>query len=211
MKHVCCGCPQCEERRPPSQRPCCKKDTSQCVLLQKIMGQECRDFPSLCVTLKAQGIPCRAKPPYQLQCVQQSGASPWWTPLESSGPCRRLCMRVFVPVCMQFTDACGEWFCAESVIELDMSVMPGCIPSESWRHQAVIVACVRLRQPAACSQDGCFEADVEARVEVYFVRLEPCAMRRPSPACPELPLYPPPCAPIPPRWPQCPAAPHPCG
>ena len=48
-------------------------------------------------------------------------------------------------------------------------------------------------------------------LDAYAVRPEPCMLRRPEPACPDLPLYPPPITPGPPCWPQCPAGPDPCG
>lgn len=206
MKHGFCGCSQCGERRPPPRPP---QRCEPSVLLQKICGCERRSFPALCVALRAEGLPSRAQPPFTLCMVQQSGAPPWWTPLENTSRERRLCMRVFIPVCMQLKDGCGSWFSAEGTVALDMSVSPGCAPSECWRYQTVINACVRMKQPPVCSEDGCFEVRLEALVELFWVRPEACAMRRP--ACPELPLYPPPCAPTPPCWPQCPADPPPCG
>lgn len=212
MKHGYCGCPQCGERRPPPPpRPPKKCERTQSVLLQKICCCERRSFPAHCASLLAEEIPCWAKPPFTLCMVQQSGAPPWWTPLENAPHDRRLCMRVYIPVCMQVQDACGKWFSANGTVELDMALSPSCALSECWQYQTIIYACVRMCQPPVCSDNGCFEVRLEAVVELFLVRPEPCAMRRHEPPCPELPLYPPPCDPTPPCWQQCPAAPRPCG
>ena len=62
-----------------------------------------------------------------------------------------------------------------------------------------------------CSDGPTFQVRLQIALDIYAVRPEPCMLRRPEPACPDLPLYPPPIRQDPPCWPQCPAGPGPCG
>ncbi|MDD3412052.1 MAG: hypothetical protein PHY12_14705 [Eubacteriales bacterium] len=205
MQHPPCGCHECGKRRPPDKR----RPPQQGVLLNKIVCCDRRLIPSLCTELCLCDLPRCAKPPFTLLMVQQSGAQPWWTPLETHG--NRFSLRVCIPVCCQVKDACGQLHHATSVVEVDANLTPNCPVSECWRHSIVIVPCVRLCSPPVCSDDSCFHVKLEISLEIYMTRPEPCAMRAPAPPCPELPLYPPPCKPsTPPCWQQCPASPGPC-
>lgn len=232
MQHSPCGCQMCSTPRPPDcccptappkppdcgchpQPPKHSKPPKACapqgVLLNKIVASERKLIQSLCTELQVEGIPCCAQSPFTLVMVQQSGAQPWWTPLESQGQCARLCLKVFIPVCCQIRDACGKFFSATAVVEADTCLSPRCPMSDCWRHQIVIVPCVRLCSPPVCSEGNTFCVQLEASLELYFTRMEACFMRPPEPTCPELPLYPQPCQPTPPCWPQCPRDPDPCG
>lgn len=232
MQHQPCGCQACGQTRPgppPGSSPC-RPPQSDCqvprppkpprpprscpgqsVLLNKIICSERKCFPNLCAELTLADIPCCAKAPFTLCMVQQSGAAPWWTPLENDGPRGRLCFRVCIPVCCQIKDACGRFFSAGSVVEVDTCFSPSCSLSDCWRHSLVIVPCVRLCAPPVCSQDCVFNARLEVSLEMYLTRPEPCLMRSPEPSCPDLPLYPQPCRPDPPCWPQCPEVQDRCG
>jgi len=178
-------CPQ------PPMKPA--KPKCESVLLQKILCCEKRHIPQLCVRLELHDL-C-ACPPYRLLSVQQSGAQPWWTPMESHGPDARQHIKVSIPVCCQVCDGEGRTHSATAVVEAEVSYKPCCPQAESWRSSLFIVPCVRLTGGDVCSEDACFCVQLEVSLEIYLLRPEPCAMHRPEPACPELPLYP-----IPPHW-----------
>ncbi len=225
MQYSSCGCQACGQPGcGPAAPPCCpptppkskpskppKACATQGVLLNKIISSERKLYPALCVDLAVTDLPCCAKAPFSLTMVQQSGAQPWWTPLESQGPYARLCLRVYIPVCCQVKDSCGRYFSATSVVEVDACLAPSCPASDCWRHNLVIVPCVRLCSPPVCSQDCVFAVKLEVALELYLTRPEPCFMRAPTPPCPDLPLYPMPCNLTPPCWPQCPTSQDPCG
>ena len=215
---VPCPCPPPKPCPPPRPCPCpppCprppKKVKAEGVLLQKIITCEKRNIPRLCTELTLEGLPCCATPPFTLMMVQQSGAQPWWTPLDSQGPNARLCLRICIPVCCQVCDACGKMYNATSVVEVEASLRPPCPASECWRHSIFVVPCVRLCMAECCSQDCTFQVQLQISLEIYLLRPEPCMMHKPEPACPDLPLYPQPVCPTPPCWQQCPKDPDPCG
>ena len=167
------------------------KPKCESVLLQKIIGCEKRHIPQLCARLALEGL-C-ACPPYRLLSVMPSGAQPWWSPLESHGPDARHHIRVFIPVCCQVCDGEGGTHTATAVVEMEVSYRPcGHCPDSA---NLFIVPCVRLIGGDVCSEDTVFCVQLEVNLEIYLLRPQPCAMHRPEPACPELPLYP-----IPPHW-----------
>lgn len=186
---------------PPPGKPCKPGGTKmESVLLQKIVSCERRTIPNLCAELVLEGLPCQAEPPFSLVAVQQSGAQPWWTPLNDHGPDHRMPIRVHIPLCCQVRDSCGKLYSAASVVEAEVTLRFRCPPSESWKHSIFIIPCVRLLAGECCSEDACFHARLEISLELYLLRPEPCMMRRPEPPCPELPLYPQPVRPNPPYW-----------
>ncbi|MDD3335547.1 MAG: hypothetical protein PHI98_08510 [Eubacteriales bacterium] len=227
----------CPPPKPPKPRPCLPPKTMPCdhhcpppkprpeegcrckpvrprmesVLLQKIIACERRVIPNLCTALKLEGLPCCAEPPFTLLMVQQSGAQPWWTPLESHGPDTRLHLRVCIPVCCQVRDCRGKLYEATSMVEAEISLKPACPISECWKNSIFVVPCVRLLCAECCSEDETFEVRLEVKLEVYLLRPEPCMMHKPEPPCPDLPLYPQPVRPLPPCWQQCPADQAPYG
>ena len=216
MMSVPSGC--CDSQRRPPRRPKPNPAPPKSVLLPRILCNERRSFSSLCVRLTLPDLPCDARPPYQLLMVQQSGAPPWWTPLENKGSRRQLCVRVFIPVCAQVRDGCGAYHHATSVVEVDTHLSPACPLSECWRHSLVIAPCVRLCQSPVCSEERCFDVRLEVSLDMYLTRPEPFSVRSCAPSCPDLPLYPPPmghdaCCQRPPRpcEPQYPEDLCPCG
>lgn len=166
------------------------KPKCESVLLQKIISCERRNIPQLCARLELDGLPECATPPYQLIMVQQSGAQPWWTPMENHGPDTRYHIRVHIPVCCQVRDACGVCYHASAVVEAEVSFRSPVPSSECWRHSLFIVPCVQLTGGELCSEDPVFCATLEVCLEIFLLRPEPCAMHRHEPPCPELPLYP---------------------
>lgn len=209
--------PPCPPPRPhpPKPKPCppkpcsCRRPEQESVLLQKIIGCERRSFPCVCACLRLEGLPECAEPPYKLVMVQQSGAQPWWTPLEGHLD-GRLRIRVSVPVCCQVCDACGKLYHATSTVEVEASIRPPCPLSECWKHNLYVVPFVRLCRVDCTSECPVFEVKLEVCMDIYLLRPEPCLMRRAEPPCPELPLYPQPIKPQP-CWPQCQEARDPYG
>ncbi len=210
MPHDPCPPPCPPECSPPCKHPCPPQHT-QGVLLNKIICSDRKFMPRLCVDLPLESLPCCAKAPYTVLMVQQSGAPPWWTPLENRGMYGRLCFRVCIPVCCQVRDACGCFFSTTAVVEVDAALSPRCDPAECWRHNLVIVPAVRLCCAPVCTQDQMATVQLEVCLEMYLTRLEPAYVKAPTPPCPDLPLYPPPCRVSPPCWPQCPEDRGPCG
>ncbi len=207
-KHECCCEKKQDECKKPPHYPCPSRPRpprTQGVLLSRIVCSERRLFPALCVKLCPEGLPPCAQPPYELLMVQQSGAQPYWTPLDTPAHDSRMCIKVMIPVCCQIRDDCGQCYAARAEVPVEARLNPGFARCDCWRYQFVFAPCVRLRCAPACSRDGCFEVELEISLEIYVTQLAPCAARPSEPSCPDLPLYPPPCEP------RCQADPGPCG
>lgn len=182
--------------RPP--RPCPPPKPCGCaerkeILLQRVVARERRSIPCLCTELKLEELSPCAQAPFRVLMVQQSGKQPWWTPLDGGCGDRRLRIRVFIPVCCQVMDAQQKLYCASAVVETETTLQPPCPPSECWKHQLVVVPCVRLLECAECCDCAPCRVKLEVQLEVYLLHPETGTMRKPEPACPELPLYPQPC------------------
>lgn len=199
-----CDCkPDCHTPcRPVPCRPCdcrrpCKTDG---VLLQKIVSCDKQSFPCLCTQLEVRGL-CTEEA-LTLVSVQQSGAQPWWTPLDETDCHGRLPICVSIPVCVQLCDACGKAHHATAVVEVETTLSLPCRREELWRHTLLIVPCVRLLG-AEDSCDNRFRVKLQISLELFMLRPEVFQVRRHEPKCPDLPLYPQPVTR--PCWPQCPA------
>lgn len=200
MDNTPCGC-----RKPKPPRP-------QSVLLNRILCCEKRAFHCLCATLDIGEIPSRFTPPFTLEMVQQSGAPPWWTPLEGGVCDKRLPVCVTIPVCCQIRDACGKLFSAISRVSVETSLTPACPLSECWQYQLIIVPCVRLKCCSPQDNSCALEAQLEVLLEIFMTQLTPFQICRQKPECPELPLYPQPkLSPNSPHWQRCPEARGPYG
>lgn len=225
MHHPPCTCRACGEKPcpppcsppcpPPApdgicrpQRPCKprKPGRPEGVLLQKIIGCDRCTISCLCADLALSGLDC-ARPPLTLLSVHESGAQPSWTPLGEPDCAGRVMVRVTLPVCAQVSDACGQRFAAAGQVDAEVCLR---LPRGGYAS-LFILPCVRLLCADGCAEGPVFHARLSVVMDVYAVRPEPCMLRPPEPACPDLPLYPPPVTPGPPCWPQCPKAPDPCG
>ena len=116
-------------------------------------------------------------------------------------------IRVCIPVCCQVMDACERLHSASAVVKVEAALRLGCQPSECWRYQLLFIPYVRLLDAECSGECSVFRARLEVQLEWYQLRPEVCGMRRPEPACPELPLYPPPIQPgypcgCEPGWPR---------
>ena len=190
---------------PPPPKPC--RGGTESALLSKVAAWERCRIPCLSTELRLEGLPCCAEEPCRLLMVQQSGAQPWWEPAEQ--PCgeHRMHIRVCIPVCCQVMDACERLHSASAVVKVEAALRLGCPPSECWRYQLLFIPYVRLLDAECSGECSVFRARLEVQLEWYQLRPEVCGMRRPEPACPELPLYPPPIQPgypcgCEPGWPR---------
>ena len=190
---------------PPPPKPC--RGGTESTLLSKVAAWERCRIPCLSTELRLEGVPCCAEGPCRLLMVQQSGAQPWWEPAEQ--PCgeHRMHIRVCIPVCCQVMDACERLHSASAVVKVEAALRLGCPPSECWRYQLLFIPYVRLLDAECSGECSVFRARLEVQLEWYQLRPEVCGMRRPEPACPELPLYPPPIQPgypcgCEPGWPR---------
>ncbi len=190
---------------PPPPKPC--RGGTESALLPKVAAWERCRIPCLSTELRLEGLPCCAEGPCRLLMVQQSGAQPWWEPAEQ--PCgeHRMHIRVCIPVCCQVMDACERLHSASAVVKVEATLRLGCPPSECWRYQLLFIPYVRLLDAECSGECSVFRARLEVQLEWYQLRPEVCGMRRPEPACPELPLYPPPIQPgypcgCEPGWPR---------
>lgn len=159
------------------------------VLLQKIIACEKRSIPQLCTRIEPKELPSCACPPFTLVSLTQSGAQPWWSPMESCGPDTRNRIRVFIPVCCQICDGEGRHRHANAVVEVETGYRPPC-QSADRRESLFLVPCLRLTGGDLCSEEPAFCVQLEISLEIYVLRPEPCAMHRSEAMEKELPLYP---------------------
>ena len=175
--------------RPPPPPPCGDR-----VLLQKIVLHERRVIPCLRTELELTGMPCCAVPPWKVTHVQASGAQPWWTPLEGCGHCGQVPVRITLPVSVQVCDSCGHTHAASALVEAETQLPHALCNAEGCGQTLLILPCVRFLCASPC-ECGCVQAQLHVTLDVYLLRAEPYQLRHPAPACPELPLYPPPISP----------------
>lgn len=214
MGYQNCTCPSCRPHKQPDHEPpcspcapwlckekekdcgckpdpCCKPEPKPAqVLIPKVICSGREWQRQLCTTLHVSGLPECAKCPFQLVSVQQSGAFPWWEPVKEDCCRDRLMYHVYIPVCCCVKDACGCEYFAPAVVELDACLRLNCNPSECWRHNLVIVPCVRMVCPPVCSNDACFEVTLEVVLELFLIHWQVLSSRPPKPECRQLPLYP---------------------
>lgn len=183
----CCGA------KPPKPAGPCKPEKHESVLLPKIVCCERRNIPRHCTELALEGIPCHASAPYRLCGLRQSGAQPWWRPLDAGGNHQRMRIAVCIPVCAEIKDSCGRCYHASGVVEVEVSVGARCMPCDGWKQQLFIVPALRLLKGEECSEDACFRVEVEVQLEIYLLKPEACMVKKGEPPCPDVPLYPRPC------------------
>lgn len=183
----------CKEKE--KDRDCCCKPEHKPtqVLIPKVICSGREWQRQLCTKLQV-SLPECAKSPFTLLSVQQSGAFPWWEPVKDDCKRDRLMYHVYIPVCCCVKDACGCDYFVPSVVEMEACLQLNCNPSECWRHNLVIVPCVRLVCPPVCSKDECFEVVLEVVLELFLIHWQVVCNRPPKPSCPQLPLFPQPCS-----------------
>ena len=185
MKHSsACGC---APHRPPPvpmrPAPCTG------VLLDRIISSEKRVIPRLCTVLEAFGLPDCA-PPLRLVRIVPAEGIPSWTVTGDPDPCGRVPVCVSIPVRMILCDSCGRTHSATAVI--DVQTWIPCAMTESWGCRLHIVPAIQLLCRECLSCDAHFEVQLHITLDFYLLRPEAVYPGRPAPACPDLPLYPPP-------------------
>ena len=182
--------PPCPSPCPPPCPPTCPTPCGSCetkarVLLPKIIGSGREWLRRWCVCLEVEGLPQCAQPPFTLISVCPSGAQPHWECLADSCQRRRLTYRISLCLDCQVRDGSGclHWGTAWVSLEAELSL--NCRAEECWRHQLMVLPCLRMICPAPSADTPCFEPAREP------FGCGSCA----KPQCPDLPLYPPPC-----RW-----------
>lgn len=179
MHHPCKPCP------PPRPAPC-----SQGVLLPRIIAHENRCIPRLCTQLCLKGLPECTCPPLCLRSLQPAMQPPEWTVCDLADACGRQQLLVRVPVSARLCDGCGNSHCASGVVEATV-FLSSAFAQHPGRQIHIEPRLQLLCAEPACTP-GCFEVQVHLSLEIYLLKPEVFATQIPKPACPGLPLYPPP-------------------
>lgn len=153
------------------------------VLLPKIVARERIDLPCFPAELCLSDLPCGARPPYRLQWVRACGQT------AVLPGCRPDVLILRIPLTVQFCDACGKAYTAAASVEAQICA-PRCV-QHGCHHLLWASPEVRLLE-SACADGSCFCTTLSIGGDVYLLHMEPCMTRAPRPACPQLPLYPPP-------------------
>lgn len=205
MQHPPCGCRRCDHRPPdryPPMRPSrpqpCQKPPGDRILVQKIVTSDRRDLPCLCTDLVLDSLPPCARPPFCLLSIQPGSTPPGWQPGEEQPGCGRFSAAITLPVCVRLQDADGVCWNASGTVQLETWLPRRWLNDSRERLMIQPSLCLLSAEPGC--EEGVFHVQLRVTLELYVLRLEPCLMRRPQPACPDLPLYPPP--PEPCGWPN---------
>ena len=161
-------------RYPPQPHPSCDG-----WLMQKVIARETITIPCHCDRLCLHTA-CR-----QIQSVHYSGLPVQITAGENG------CVRISIPLSVQLCDPCGRLLSVPAQTETDVSLPRSFQCQNRQSCQLVIFPCVRL----LCAEEscGCFAVQLQIVLEMFLVCHELCG--RCKPACPQLPLYPPPIRP----------------
>ena len=192
-----CPPPPCPPPCPP--KPICPPKG---VLLPRILASGRAWQRRACVSLYVGGLPADTRGALHLTGVSACGEADWelapqQSPCDYRSCCRRpspCLLRVNIPVVCQVQVDCGSVLRGESLLTTDVALPIRCAQAECWRNQMVVLPCVRLIDGGApiCAESCAvpvFECTLEVLVEAYMTRWEACGN---APACPDLPLFPPP-------------------
>lgn len=155
------------------------------VLLPRILAHEKRSIQQLCTDLCFCDLP--GVPPLTLGALRWTGAQPLCT--SACDLCGNPVLRISIPLCAELCDSCGRRHTACTSIDVETPVRHACSTEcGTWFVQPCIALICADRLP----DDSCFRVQLRISLEIYLLRLEPCAMPPCRPPCPDLPLYPPP-------------------
>lgn len=155
------------------------------VLLPQIMGSGRQWHRCWRGPLKITGLDACARPPFTLASLRVAKATAWG----GEGGCCRL----VIDLECEIRDGCGILYTGSAQITLHPHIHLHCPQEACWRYQWHACACVRLAGCPPCSHTLCFEAALEIMAEVYLIKWCQWGQEAPpKPACPQLPLYPPP-------------------
>lgn len=157
-------------------------------LLPQIVCCEHRTIPCFCATLELFGLPeCAGE--LSLCSIVPAGEEPTLALCGACDPCGRIPVRVSIPVSVLLQSGCTQHR-ASSVVDVD-TWLPSAFAPE-WPMRVLILP--RLRPVCGCSRVCGTRLEVQLHIELdcYVLCLRACHAQPPAPACPQLPLYPPP-------------------
>ena len=169
---------------PPSRPPCFPDQEG--ILLPRILNHERRHIQDLCTALEVCGLSECACPPWKLSSVMASGAPVHWHVL-CDDLCGRMTAEVHIPLQVTVCDSRGRSCAGTSILKIETS-LPSCFA----QPLVLIVPCVQLNGCGCCSDTSCLSASLSVTLDIYRLKLEACSVPSVPPACPQLPLYPPP-------------------
>jgi len=102
---------------------------------------------------------------------------------------RTLCLAI--PVNVTACDGYGRCCTLPSSVRAEISLPRSCFHANDPRTSLLAVPCVRLLR-SECTGSGCFRVQLHIQLEIYLLRCDTCGCTFSNPACPQLPLYPPP-------------------
>ena len=172
-----------------SPRPCPppKPPQHQGVLLPSIIAHERLPLSRICTELRLHPLP---------ECVQLCLKALWADSCQVQKRCCRTdaCgnprVKIAIPVQVQLCDLCGRMYAAYGEVETEVALphrfsrMDGCT--------LFIQPYVQLLRSENTCEREVFSVQLSVVLDVYLLRLEPCLSHSCRPACPQLPLYPPP-------------------
>lgn len=173
-------------RHPPHACPPPKPPCTDGVLLPRIIAHEKRSISRLCTEL------CLTMPdsctPMRLCALHASSAPPEWKLHEECFGAHQL--HIAIPVCAKLMDACGVSHTASGTVEVE-TPLPRSF-GDLCQHTLFIQPHIRLLcAESSCAYDS-FSVQIALALDMYLFSLQPCMMHPSKPACPQLPLYPPP-------------------
>jgi len=188
MKHFdSCRCAQCRQKLPPpAHTPGCG------FLMQQIIasGQQNLRCEPFCLTTGP--LPRNLIPPLSVSCVAVSGTV---RVQEAEPSCCGGQTTAVIPLSVTLRDSRGQTHVTTSEISVPVPLR---LPARSNGQNAQYVAnaAVHLSHPTPCTDvTQPLSVTLDVCVQVFLVQLRPMYAPAPcAPACPDLPLYPPPCS-----------------
>jgi len=170
---------------PPPHRPP-KPQECEGILLPRIVACERRSIADLHTVLEVSALPNCTCPPWALSAVQAGAGQTRWRMIRQD-VCGRMTAEITIPL---FVTVCDRHGCPQiGTSELKIETA---LPCSFCQDCILILPCVQLRRGECRSNDSCFDAVLSVSLVIYQLRPEPCRTPCPTPACPQLPLYPPP-------------------
>ena len=183
-----CSCHHCIPKPPPApQRPSGGYE----ILLPRIVSHERRVLPCLCTELVLPACGCCGSH-HRLVSLEAGCEPPVWKAAGPRDNCGRTPVCITLPVSAVLSGCDGNCHTACGVIEADTwlpvsDACAPCAPSAVW-----ILPCIQLLHAEPCTSDGKYAVQLRVTLDIYLLCPEPVRIGRTAPACPQLPLYPPP-------------------
>ena len=153
-------------------------------LLPRVIGAAREHFRCLPVCLRVNGLPRCVRGPFTLVGIEV--AEDETRVRQAFDGCARG-VEVVVPLNVWVCDGCGERHCGTAELCLRVRKPSGGGGCGAQGGSLVAQACVRLIEGACAQCEPVFDVRVEAWVDTFRVRMEPCGR---APMYPEIPMYP---------------------